>query len=245
MTDGVIAGTGNSRTLKVPSTAVTAYATYSDFMTALAAGTFEVDLGYQSSGWTVTGTALNKASLLTSATETLLGITADSTVDEALAALSPYYAKISSTILTGSATAINIPITNVTDYKKLELSAKFLPATTSSNTLTMRFNSLTSSATYYYADYQTASPSTGTSLPLGSIIYSIATSSQTALDISICLQSMIVGSVFGARAFDSIYKYVFFLNPSVFESSELNTINILSSEGLAVGTVVDVWGIKA
>ena len=85
MQDGIIAGNGNSRYLKTVSAALGLYPTYEDFMTALIAGTFPIDLnGINTAGWTQQGTALNKANLLTDATCSELGIAITSTPNDAL-----------------------------------------------------------------------------------------------------------------------------------------------------------------
>lgn len=88
MKDGIISGNGNSRYLKTVSAALGLYPTYEDFMTALIAGTFPIDLnGINTAGWTQQGTALNKANLLTDATCSALGIAATSTPNDALSKL--------------------------------------------------------------------------------------------------------------------------------------------------------------
>lgn len=85
MQDGIIAGNGNSRYLKTVSAALGLYPTYEDFMTALIAGTFPIDLnGINTAGWTQQGTALNKANLLTDATCSALGIATTSTPNDAI-----------------------------------------------------------------------------------------------------------------------------------------------------------------
>lgn len=85
MQDGIIAGNGNSRYLKTVSAALGLYPTYEDFMAALIAGTFPIDLnGINAAGWTQQGTALNKANLLTDATCSALGIATTSTPNNAL-----------------------------------------------------------------------------------------------------------------------------------------------------------------
>lgn len=85
MQDGIISGNGNSRYLKTVSTALGLYPTYEDFMAALIAGTFPIDLnGINTAGWTQQGTLLNKANLLTDATCSALGIAITSTPNDAL-----------------------------------------------------------------------------------------------------------------------------------------------------------------
>ena len=88
MTDGVIKGTGNSRYLKTVSNAPTQYPTYEAFIQALAAGTLPIDLnGINSTGWTQTGTPLNKANLLTDATAALAGLASTATPNTMFAKL--------------------------------------------------------------------------------------------------------------------------------------------------------------
>lgn len=66
MVDGIIDGNGDSRLLQTVSDALTTYPTYNDFMTALIAGTFPIDL-LLGTGWDTVGTPLSKSSLLTDA----------------------------------------------------------------------------------------------------------------------------------------------------------------------------------
>lgn len=76
MTDGIIKGTGNSRYLKTVAEAISLYPTYEEFLQALVAGTFPIDLnGINADGWTQIATALNKANLLTDETAALYGLT--------------------------------------------------------------------------------------------------------------------------------------------------------------------------
>lgn len=61
MQDGIIAGNGSSRYLKTVAAALSLYPTYEDFITALIAGTFPIDLnGINEAGWSRQGTPLNK-----------------------------------------------------------------------------------------------------------------------------------------------------------------------------------------
>lgn len=86
MQDGIISGNGNSRYLKTVSAALGLYPTYEDFMNALIAGTFPIDLnGINTAGWTQQGTPLNKASLLADSTATSIGLTSVATPDQAIA----------------------------------------------------------------------------------------------------------------------------------------------------------------
>lgn len=89
MQDAIIKGNGNSRYLKSVASFLTLYPTYEDFAQALIAGTLPIDLnGINAAGWTQQGTALNKGSLLSDATESAIwGAAGNRTVDAALAAL--------------------------------------------------------------------------------------------------------------------------------------------------------------
>lgn len=88
MQDAIIKGNGNSRYLKTVAAALSLYPTYEDFLQALIAGTFPIDLnGINAEGWTQQGTPLNKASLLSDATAISLGLGTDATVADALAKL--------------------------------------------------------------------------------------------------------------------------------------------------------------
>lgn len=85
MQDGIIAGNGNSRYLKTVAAALSLYPTYQDFMAALIAGTFPIDLnGINEAGWSQLGTALNKANLLTDATATAIGLKSSATPNTAI-----------------------------------------------------------------------------------------------------------------------------------------------------------------
>ncbi len=89
MTDGVIAGTGNSRKLKSIPTFLTAYPNYEAFAAALIVGTLPIDLnGINAAGWTTIGTLLAKANLLSDATCTALEIPTTSVPNDALSKLS-------------------------------------------------------------------------------------------------------------------------------------------------------------
>lgn len=105
MQDGIISGNGNSRYLKTVSAALGLYPTYEDFMAALIAGTFPIDLnGINAAGWTQQGTALNKANLLTDATATSLGIGTNATPDTAFSQLSSLVAGKEDKIVFGTYT---------------------------------------------------------------------------------------------------------------------------------------------
>lgn len=84
MKDGIILGTGNSRTLK---SGIGESTTWSNFLSMLRAGTLPIDLGgIVSEGWQQLGTPLNRSTLLSDSTAAALGmLKADPTVDDALA----------------------------------------------------------------------------------------------------------------------------------------------------------------
>lgn len=85
MTDGIIKGTGNSRFLKTVPNALTLYSDFPAFMEALIAGTFPIDLnGVNPAGWDVQGNKLNKATLLTDALCTALGLPTTATPTQAM-----------------------------------------------------------------------------------------------------------------------------------------------------------------
>lgn len=85
MTDGIIKGTGNSRFLKVPPNALTLYPTWEAAAEAMIAGTFPIDLnGVNPAGWDVQGDKLNKATLLTDALCTALGLPDTATPAQAM-----------------------------------------------------------------------------------------------------------------------------------------------------------------
>ncbi len=86
MKDGIISGNGNSRYLKTVAAAMELYPTYQEFLQALIAGTFPIDLnGINNAGWSQLGTPLNKGNLLSDNTETRLwGSAGNHTVDQAL-----------------------------------------------------------------------------------------------------------------------------------------------------------------
>lgn len=83
MIDGIIAGTGDSRSLygSLP-------ATYAEFKAAVEAGTQYVDVSYHSAGWQQEPTFLNKANLLTDAVAALFGLSPNATVNDAFNAAS-------------------------------------------------------------------------------------------------------------------------------------------------------------
>lgn len=86
MQDGIIAGNGNSRYLKTVAEALSLYPTYQDFIAALIAGTFPIDLnGINAAGWAQQGTALNKANLLADVTASSIGLGGNATPNSAFA----------------------------------------------------------------------------------------------------------------------------------------------------------------
>lgn len=88
MQDGIIAGNGNSRYLKTVAEALSLYPTYQDFIAALIAGTFPIDLnGINTAGWVQQGTALNKANLLADATASSIGLGGNATPNNAIVKL--------------------------------------------------------------------------------------------------------------------------------------------------------------
>ena len=81
----IVKGTGNSRYLRSVANVMTLYPSYESFLAALAAGTFPIDLnGINPAGVQQTGTRLNKASLLTDAAASALGLSASATPSQAL-----------------------------------------------------------------------------------------------------------------------------------------------------------------
>ena len=85
MTDGIIKGTGNSRVLKSVPNAPTLYPTHEALMEALATAGLPVDLpGINPAGWQTVGDKLGKATLLTDAVASALGLSASATPSQAL-----------------------------------------------------------------------------------------------------------------------------------------------------------------
>ena len=85
MEDMIIKGTGNSRWLKSVANIMTLYPTYESFAEALAAGTFPIDLnGINPAGWNIMGDKLDKATLLTDALCTALGLATTATPTQAM-----------------------------------------------------------------------------------------------------------------------------------------------------------------
>lgn len=90
MRDTIIKGAGNSRLLKSVPNALTLYPTYESFVQALATVGLPIDLlGLQAAGVEQMGTDLNKANLLSDATETAIwGNATDRTINDTLLKLS-------------------------------------------------------------------------------------------------------------------------------------------------------------
>lgn len=85
MTDTVIKGSGNSRTLKTVPNAMAMYANWTDALQAMIDGTFPIDIGpLNAAGLNVQGTDLNKANLLTDALCTALGLATTATPTQAM-----------------------------------------------------------------------------------------------------------------------------------------------------------------
>lgn len=85
MQDTIITGTGDSRTLKAPTTIPEAW---EEAREQFIAGTFHVDIGpLDPAGVAQMGTPLNKAALLSDPTAAALGLPGDPTVNDAFAKL--------------------------------------------------------------------------------------------------------------------------------------------------------------
>lgn len=88
MTDTILKGTGNSRTLASIANFLTVYPTYDAFAAALIAGTLPIDIGpLNAAGCNAVGTSLNKANILTDDTCSKLSIPSSSVPDEAFSRL--------------------------------------------------------------------------------------------------------------------------------------------------------------
>lgn len=86
MKDTVIKGDGTSRTLKAPASMPE---TFAEWRSQLLAGNATMDIGLNSDGCTVVGTAMSKANLLSDTTKAALELSqSDPTVNDALYALS-------------------------------------------------------------------------------------------------------------------------------------------------------------
>lgn len=85
MTDTIIKGTGNSRTLRTVPNAPTLYPTHEAMIEAMRNGTFPIDIGpLNLAGLDQEGTALTKANLLSDETAGLYGLNEESTVNQVL-----------------------------------------------------------------------------------------------------------------------------------------------------------------
>lgn len=107
MTDTIIKGTGNSRTLKTVPNALTLYPNFEAMIAAMVDGSFPIDLGpLQTGGINVKGTDLNKAALLSDSTEsTIWGNTGNRTVDAALEKLRSLISTAQSTATSANSNA--------------------------------------------------------------------------------------------------------------------------------------------
>ena len=93
MTDTVIKGGGNSRSLKTVPNALTMYPTHEAMIAAMVDGSFPIDLGpLNDAGLRQHGTDLNKANLLSDETAALYGKDASAVPDDVLAAIIPLIA---------------------------------------------------------------------------------------------------------------------------------------------------------
>lgn len=110
MTDVIIKGDGTSRTLKTVENALELYPTWPDALRAMIDGTFLIDLGnLRSAGVSRMPTPLNKANLLTDATERAIwGSANDRSVDAALAQLRTQNATAQATADAATETGDNI-----------------------------------------------------------------------------------------------------------------------------------------
>lgn len=85
MTDTVIKGSGNSRSLKTVPNALTMYPTHEAMLQAMINGTFPIDLGpLNAAGINTRGNDLNKSTLLKDSTAALYGLGADAVPDDVL-----------------------------------------------------------------------------------------------------------------------------------------------------------------
>lgn len=113
MQDTIIKGTGNSRTLRSVASFMNLYPTYEDFVAALVTGTLPIDIGpLNSAGVQQTGTAVNKANLLSDATATVLSLTGNPTVNDALN-------KLGASVNTANANVRKLQLGVETTFQKL------------------------------------------------------------------------------------------------------------------------------
>lgn len=95
MTDTVIKGSGNSRSIKTVPNALTMYPTHEAMIAAMVDGTFPIDLGpLNDAGIQTRGMDLNKSTLLKDATAALYGLGDNASPDDVLAEIAPYLPKI-------------------------------------------------------------------------------------------------------------------------------------------------------
>jgi len=92
MIDGVPSASGQGYLIKSIASFLASYPTYSEFVSALVAGTLPIDISFNSPGWSTQPTPLNKANLLddtvAAALKTLAGLSSDpATPNAALSAL--------------------------------------------------------------------------------------------------------------------------------------------------------------
>jgi len=247
MIDGVISGTGNSRTMKIPASAVTAYTTFSAFMAALAAGTFEIDLGYQTAGWTVEGTALNKANLLSDATAASLGLSSSATVDQAFSSIPINLVKISTATTTSNLTQIDISVGTITSYKKLVLIGRDIYTTSATDTVNVRLNNDTTSGHYLSADLGSSSVSNTVYLAsLGSAYITADFTFDSSFELTLIMGSSVIGGyAFYHTASNQVAKR-FVANGTYITKSNLSTINIYTSASTAIkaGASFELYGTK-
>ena len=94
MTDTIIKGTGNSRTLKTVPNAAALYPNFDAFLAAMVAGTLPIDIGpLNPTGLQQQGTDLNKSNLLKDATASLYGKGNTATPDDIFSLLPSLYGK--------------------------------------------------------------------------------------------------------------------------------------------------------
>lgn len=95
MIDGIPKGTGNCYLMKGKALPES----YTEFKAAVEAGTLPIDLNFNSPGWQIIGTLLSKANLLSDATAQALGLTGESTVNDALGSCAASLNTLSNTML--------------------------------------------------------------------------------------------------------------------------------------------------
>lgn len=104
MTDTIIKGTGNSRTLKTVPNAAALYPDFNAFLSAFIDGSLPVDIGpLNPTGLQQRGTDLNKENLLKDATASSMGLNSTATPNDAFAKLLSFISN-KSTVVSGSYT---------------------------------------------------------------------------------------------------------------------------------------------